>query len=99
MTATENGATPAHRSGEDGGNAVVRRAGQVVEEGDVSGEEVALGREVGVAKPIEPRLVLRLEGEGDDQRRPVASRIEHWLDLTKRIPAWATARPSMADPF
>ena len=50
----------------------------MMEQRDVGGDEVALGREMRLSQPVEPRLIKGGEAERDDQRR-------RWLALTRDI--------------
>ena len=64
-------------------------AGQVMEQGDMGSQKVTLGREMGVAEPVQPGLVVGGEGQAEDQRR----RVERWLELTRvTLPGVAAAR-------
>jgi len=46
-------------------------AGQVMEQGDVRRDEVAVGWEVQGAQPLEPRLVVCMQPQRQDKRRGV----------------------------
>ena len=62
-----------------GGDGGAVGAGQMMEHGDMGGEEVTLGREVGRAEAIQPDLIGRVEQEGQDER------VGRWLALTRDV--------------
>lgn len=63
--------------------------GQMVEQGQMSVENIAVRREVRGTQPVEPGLVAGCEREREDQRR----RVEEWFELTRRVlPAMAEAQ-------
>lgn len=70
-----------------GRNGRVLVAGQMVEEGDVGREDVALRRKVRQPEPVEEGLILPPDREREDERL-----LARWRDLTSRVlPAMAAA--------
>jgi len=45
------------------------RAGKVMEQGGMRRDQVAVGREMQPAQPLEPRLVVRVQRQRQDERR------------------------------
>lgn len=77
--ANREGAGLSGDTSEVGGDVFELGAGKMVKNRNMSGEEVALGREVGGAQPVQACLIFGGEGEAEDQGRRVA----RWLALTR----------------